>query len=150
MNTAWQKRILAKIVEDANGCWIWQGQPNPQNGYCHTSFDMQHTSVHRASYIAFKGPVPTGLYVCHTCDVRTCVNPAHLYAGTPKQNQADSFARKRARKALGEEHPCTKLTADKVRQIRSMSGMNTEIAAVFGIDPSTVSNVRRRKTWKHV
>lgn len=143
-------RILKNVVKTDSGCWIWQGRASGGMGYGTICIDHKYISAHRASYMAFHGPIPEGMYVCHTCDVPLCVNPEHLYAATPKQNQADMYARKRGRKPSGERNHSAKLTEGIVRQILGMSGLNKDIAAVFGVDPSTISVIRSRKAWKHV
>lgn len=150
-----KEKITGNCVTNDCGCWIWQGRASKGLGYGTALITLspkvyKYISAHRASYMAFKGEIPDGMYVCHTCDVPLCVNPEHLYAGTPKQNQADSFARKRAHRARGESSAISKLTDDIVREIRVMGGTNKDIAAKFSVDPSTVSVIRSRKTWKHV
>lgn len=41
------------------------------------------------------GPIQKGFFVCHKCDVPTCVNPKHLYLGSPSDNQKDRWDKKR-------------------------------------------------------
>ena len=77
-----------------SGCWIWLGKVNTGGyGYIYSPIDQGQHRMHRASYETYIGPVPEGLYVCHQCDIKSCINPSHLYAGTPGDNTRDLFAR---------------------------------------------------------
>lgn len=85
--------IMQRIVLDpGSGCWLWEGAP--VNGYGWICAPTKGSRfAHRASYQTFVGPVPEGLMICHKCDVKLCVNPAHLYAGTAKNNFDDWVSR---------------------------------------------------------
>ena len=83
---------------DENGCWIWLGTRMP-TGYGTIHAQGRRLRAHRASYEAFVGPIPDGLLVLHSCDVRACVAPHHLRVGTHSDNEADKLARGRHRTA---------------------------------------------------
>lgn len=74
------------------GCWTWIGGFGSE-GYGRVSIGRYRTGAHRHSYILFVDAIPKGLMVLHSCDVRSCVNPDHLFLGTHKDNASD-MARK--------------------------------------------------------
>lgn len=79
-------RLLAKIVVDDKGCWLWCGAVSG-NGYGVFWLDGLNALAHRASYLLLVGPIPEGLQIDHLCRVRRCVNPAHLEPVTASVNQ---------------------------------------------------------------
>jgi HNH endonuclease len=89
-------KIIANVVKDENGCWNWQ-RKKINNGYGTTRWEGKEKLTHRWSYLAFKGPLEKGKYVCHTCDNRLCCNPDHLFQGTAKENMQDCKRKGRVR-----------------------------------------------------
>lgn len=101
-----QSRIFENIVLDPETqCWLWQ-RPLNNCGYgqlcwaglyeCHSGNGKpKTTTAHRAAWeLFYDDQIPPGIEVCHTCDVRHCLNPAHLWLGTHTDNMQDA-ARKR-------------------------------------------------------
>lgn len=136
------------MPEPMSGCWLWMGTVGPRHGYGQIGIGGKLLAAHRLSYELHCGSVPVGLHILHKCDNRICVNPHHLYAGTPADNSADAVARKRL--CCGPRNSATKLTAEIVREIRASSLTNTALAAKFGVSRPAIANVRARRAWSHV
>mgnify|MGYP001558509445 FL=1 len=142
------KRFYEKCIPEPNtGCWLWLGTLH-MGGYGELSVSGKVRRAHDYSYETFVEPVPFNLCVLHTCDMRCCVNPEHLYVGT-KQNNADD-CNKRNRRPRGIGHGMTTLTEAQVRAIRVDPRKQKQIAADYGVGQMTISNIKRRATWGHV
>lgn len=146
------ERLFANVAKSRpNGCWYWTGCKTAA-GYGRFSFHNSEVYAHRTSYEIHKGPIPSGLSVCHECDNPACVNPNHLFLGSQADNMHDMIGKGRAklRPQLGEEHGEAKLTEAQVMQIREDTRNQRTIAADYGISQTNVSDIKRRKIWKHL
>ena len=152
------ERFMDKVVQvPIAGCWIWTASHIESVGY--GRFGMSSGEVeyaHRASWRLFRGEIPKGMYVCHHCDVRLCVNPDHLFLGTASDNMRDASRKNRVvlptmeQRLRGEKQPMSKLTNDQVRRIRASEVSSAALAKEFGVDPSAISRIRSRQTYASV
>src|SRR5690606_29987536 len=97
------------------------------------------------------GPIPAGQCALHRCDTPACVNPAHIFLGTRKDNSADAISK--LRHAWGERSIHAKLTEEQVLEIRRLrdEGLpRREIAERYGIRPDSVYLIASRRIWKHL
>ncbi len=138
-----------------NGCAIWRGAMSKSTGYGVLMIDRRKSYAHRYAWERVHGPIAKGLVICHTCDVRLCVNPEHMFLGTPADNARDMWSKGRGRPPeprLGEEHHAAKLTCDLVDQVRARLGAGERgrrIAADLGVSESTISVIKHKKVWRH-
>lgn len=142
------ERFADKYVVSGNGCWIWTGAKDA-SGYGHFGVAAGVSKkAHRVSHQMYVGHVPDGLYVCHTCDVPSCVNPAHLFLGTHQANMADRGKKKRT--AHGEANGKSVITKEIAAYIRGSKLSERALAKELGIHRGTVNAVKSGRTWKEV
>lgn len=141
------------------GCWHWRDALDVY-GYGRLQIGQRTTrKAHRVAYELFNGPIPHGMLVCHRCDVRCCVNPAHLFLGSPSDNNADMIAKGRRRDG-GKPHPGEKngraiLSETKVidillRHARGEIGSAAKEARSLGLHPSAVQRLLSGDAWRHI
>lgn len=144
--------INNNIMPALDGCWYWTG-PIGGHGYGVFRYNKKQILSHRASFIAFKGDIKKGLFVCHNCDNRMCVNPDHLFIGAPIDNVRDMIKKGRNVKPKGENHYYAKLTNDAVLLIREMSEYGFSrysLGVLFGVSHNTIKLIALKRTWKHI
>ena len=143
----------------ADDCWPWIAK-SKVDGYGTISLGGRHGKkvlAHRAVWEQENGPIPRngeyhGTVIMHTCDNRACCNHAHLQAGTQRDNVEDMDDKNRrvSNPPTGESHHNSRFTAEDVLYIRSSGKTNAQIGREFECHRSTISDIRRRKTWSHV
>ena len=116
------------------------------HGYGDFRQDGKHKLAHRAAWELVNGPIPDGIHVLHRCDNRLCVNPAHMFLGSNKDNMRD-----KVRKGRHVPGWCpTKLTTEQVDEIRSLcaSGIKQkEVALKFKRHPDHIRKIVNHKVW---
>lgn len=136
-------------VKKTEKCWIWLGAKNSK-GYGVVRLHRKRANCfsHRISYEMHKGIIPTGKLVLHTCDNPSCVNPEHLWLGTPLQNSSDM--RSKGRNKPGTQRYNAKLTEADIPKIRKSKNTNVYLAKKFGVSNGIISEIKNFKRWKHV
>lgn len=143
-----RERFESKFCIAPTGCWLWQKHKDP-GGY--GIFSHKHTAykAHRFAFMLYVGEIPDGLKVCHKCDVRSCVNPSHLFLGTQKDNVQDCVAKGRRSRLVGPKtgFKYKQETIDAIRKDYADGIAQSKIAKKFGIDASYVSQILHNKVW---
>jgi hypothetical protein len=139
------------LVLGPDECWEWQNSLS-HDGYgwfrLGSNKDGKAIAVraHRLAYELTQGPVPRGMYICHTCDNRRCCNPAHLFLGTHRENMQDMTRKHRA--------PHRKLTPDQILEIRNKYSLQQttqrKLASEYGVDQKAICLIIGRKTYQEV
>ena len=160
-----EQRFLEKVAKTRK-CWVWIA--SRVRGYGQFRALGEHRA-HRVSYVLYRGKVPEGMKVLHRCDNPLCVNPAHLFLGTNKENSEDMVAKRRQacgsrngsklypeRLVRGEQHHQTHLTEADVLTIRKAYRKGVRghgydsLAKRFSVDKATIARIVKRKYWSHV
>jgi HNH endonuclease len=133
--TSLRQKLESRVEKRSDGCHIYTGQNNGHYGQL--EYKRKTYLAHRASYMVFKGEIPEGKLVCHSCDVRLCINPEHLWIGTHADNVNDMHAKGRAR-----YNPRSKLTDGAVNllieEVKNGSTI-TSVALKYGVSQSMAS-----------
>lgn len=129
-----------------NSCWIWKGFVHRRYGM--VSLNDRPQRAHRVAYLLCVGDIPTGMFVCHRCDVTLCVNPAHLFLGTAHENNQDKV--NKGRQTYGEAVANSILKQKDVEAIRdalSQGEKGRRLAERFGVSTSTISAIKVGRIW---
>ena len=122
MDERWREKV---DVGEPDACWLWKASLDA-DGYGRfqepTPDGQRHIRAHRWTYEHFVGPVPIELVVMHVCDVRACVNPAHLRLGTSLENNDDKVGKGRQAKLWGT--PLNRARQSHCKRGHPLSGAN--------------------------
>lgn len=148
-------RLKIRASSNESGCWVWPGKKT-KGGYGWIRITKLGKSrwvlAHRAAAMAFMGfDLASKEFVCHRCDNPACVNPEHLFIGTPKDNSADSYSK--GRWPRGETSKRSKLTESMIveaKRLRSCGMSWRGLGKLFPVSCQTIRRAVKGITWKHV
>lgn len=137
---------------DVSECWEWKGA-RARKGYGQFHMADAMYSAHRVSMFLAGNEPSAEEQACHRCDNPCCVNPAHLFRGTGKENVSDSVRKGRRKHLVGEKHNRSKLTDDQARLALWMAEhgqTHRAIAAELGVSRPTITALVSGRNWKHM
>ena len=145
MSKILQERLLKKVNKTAT-CWLWMGKTQ-SDGYGEIWHPEKKklVTVHKLMYQWFNGEVPEKKFVCHTCDVRNCVNPKHLWVGTNRDNIIDA-----AKKGRVANQILTQKSVFKIRQLAEQGVKQDVLAKLYNVSRPTIGRAINRKTHFYV
>lgn len=146
----WDK--VDKGLAGDDTCWPWLGCTTRGYGRFNAPY-ISDTRAHRIAWLMANGKeIPSGMFVCHTCDNPSCCNPDHLFLGTHQENMDDKVSK--GRQLVGSNHYKAKLNEKQVTEIMKLLNAGRlkqyEIAEMFEVNEDTISSINLRKTWKHL
>ena len=150
------ERFWAKTKKSV-GCWEWMASRD-SSGYgtigvgSRGDGTRRTLSAHRLSWRLHFGSIPNGFHVLHHCDNPSCVNPAHLWLGTHRENVEDSRRKGRRNRPVGVKNGRAKLDALAVKAIRGDPRIARLVAADYGVSKSAICDIKsgRRGRWAHL
>lgn len=147
------KEDFMNYVHKTDSCWLWTGS-RKSNGYGEVRINKTRYLTHRFSYQLFNGPLINGKIIMHSCDIKHCVNPAHLSQDTYKQNSKDCVDKGKNNPPIGERQGRSHLNEQAVKVIKYMHKYYNvplkKLAKLHNVDPSSISLIVNNKNWKHI
>ena len=142
--------LESMVKVDPNGCWIWQGAVGSK-GYGAAYHNGRTLGAHRLAYRCEHGELPPAPAVIrHRCDVRKCINPQHLIAGTHADNARDRVSRGRSARQQGALNGRAILSGSDIPSIRASDATLSALAQKYGVGATTIADIRKGRRWKHI
>lgn len=139
------------IPNNQEACWEWTGKTRGR--FRLGNKDAPLVSPYRYSYELLNGKIPDEFILCHKCDNERCVRPGHLFVGTHSANTRDMYSKNRAVDNRGEKCGTAVLNEHQVRVIRTLRQRGDTLRSIadrYGVTPSAIHSINKRRTWRHV
>lgn len=135
MRQTLSERFWSKVDKKGeDDCWNWLAYTNNEGYGNFTVEGKKRWNSHRIAYALVFGEIPENMLVCHSCDNPSCVNPKHLFLGTPKDNTQDKIKKGR----------CVnyKLNSDQKQQIKMSTKTAKQLAKDFSVSAAAIRRYR--------
>ena len=158
----WHKSIMPRFLKhhitgNAEDCWNWVGTKRSDGrGFITVTSEKgcgkAPLYAPQIAWMYYKGALPLGFSVCHTCDNPSCLNPGHLWLGTQRDNMNDMHKKGRYVRPLGvrgEENHNAKLNEFQVREIKADAGKTAErkLAKHYGVSRALIRAIKSGRAW---
>lgn len=141
------QRFFKNVKKADNGCWEWTGSVAGVAPMQYAKFSINRTSLraHRWIYeVTNNVKIREGMYLCHSCDNTICVNPAHLFQGTAKDNMQDCAKKGRL--------PQATISDELIRLIQSqyVYGSGYNLAKKYKVSRSTITRIIHKQNHEYL
>lgn len=144
-------------IRGPDECWLWTGYTQKGYGAVMVSEDgrARPKRTHRIAWETFHGrKMADGMLACHSCDIRLCNNPRHIFEGSYEDNTQDMMKKGRnkanPKPPKGADNPASKLTDELVVEILKDTRSHPDIAKAYRVSATIVRDIKLGKTWQHV
>jgi hypothetical protein len=144
-----ETRFWKMVDKTTSGCWLWRGAKN-YGRYGRFYDGTKLVYAHIYSFLLAGNILLPGNYVLHTCDKPVCVNPAHLFQGTQKDNVQD--CKQKQINNFGAKNGQAKLTEKQVKEIIIKLSLHSDnaLATQYNVSRTRIYAIRRNRNWQHL
>lgn len=143
------ERFWNKVDKDGD-CWEWTAYKHKDRGMFRVGNRMYNAP--RVSYTIANGNFSSNLYVLHTCDNPSCVNPEHLFIGTQDDNMKDMVSKGRQHFHRGIENGRCKTDLETVIEIKKLLKLGKSAANIrdLGYPYRLAAKIKSGENWSHI
>lgn len=144
------ERFDAKWTPEPNtGCHLWTAALG-SGGYGVIQHEGRALRANRVALELSGTAIPDGMVVRHSCDEKSCVNPAHLSVGTQADNIADKVRRNRQSRGSGRWNAMPEPRAREIVRAVLDGATHRNLMAKFGLSKQQALRFAKRRTWTHL